>query len=406
MSAPAASRAASALDVATRPMPAELQRCHSIADLRTLARRKLPKVMFDYIDGGAEDEVTQARNSSDFRNYSLVPRTLTDVSNVRLGTSIQGVSSPLPLLLSPTGGTRLFHHEGELAVSKVAEARQLIYSLSSMATYNIETIGAHTRSTKWFQIYVWKDRGVVREFIARCKAAGYKALILTVDVQTSGQRERDLRNGFTLPPRFTAASLFNMALHPAWWWHVLTTPKITLANVAGKAGAGVNDATAMGQYAASQLDPSVSYDDLAWMIAEWGGPFLVKGLVAADDAKRAVELGATGLMLSNHGGRQLDHAISPIAALPAVAEAVQGKAELIIDGGVRRGTDIIKALCLGATACSIGRPYLYGLAAGGAAGVERALAILHSELHRSMMLLGCDDVAKLGSRYLQRVSVA
>ncbi len=362
--------------------------------------------MFDYIDGGAEDEVTQARNSSDFQRYALMPRTLTDVSTVRLATTIQGVESPLPLLLSPTGGTRLFHHEGELAVSKAAEARNLIYALSSMATHNIETVAAHTQSTKWFQIYVWKDRGVVREFIARCKAAGYQALILTVDVQTSGQRERDLRNGFTLPPRFTTASLFDMALHPAWWWHVLTTPKITLANVAGKAGAGVNDATAMSQYAVRQLDPSVSYDDLAWMIAEWGGPFLVKGLVAADDAKRAVELGASGLMLSNHGGRQLDHAISPIAALPAVAEAVEGKAELIIDGGVRRGTDIIKALCLGATACSIGRPYLYGLAAGGEAGVERALAILHSELQRSMMLLGCDDVKKLGSRYLQQVGAA
>ena len=247
---------------------AALQACHSIADLRLLAQRKLPKVMFDYIDGAAEDEVTMARNSSDFHRHSLVPRTLTDVSNVRLGTQIQGTESPLPLLFSPTGGQRLFHHEGELATSKAAAKAGLIYSLSSMATHNIETVGAHTDATKWFQIYVWKDRGVVKEFIARCKASGYKALILTVDVQTSGQRERDLRNGFTLPPKFTAASLIDMALHPSWWWHTLTTPRITLANVAGKSGKSVDTATSMGQYAVSQLDPSVTYDDLAWMISE------------------------------------------------------------------------------------------------------------------------------------------
>lgn len=379
---------------------AALQACHSIADLRSLAQRKLPKVMFDYIDGGAEDEVTLQRNSSDFSRYSLVPRTLTDVSTVQLGTRIQGIDSSLPLLFSPTGGNRLFHHEGELAVAPVAAAKGLIYSLSSMSTYNIETVAAHTNATKWFQIYVWKDRGVVKEFIARCKESGYHALILTVDVQTSGQRERDLRNGFTLPPRFTAASLFDMALHPGWWWHMLTKPRITLANVAGKAGIGVSNATSMGQYAASQLDPSVSFDDLAWMIEQWGGPFLVKGLVAPEDAKRAAEIGATGLMLSNHGGRQLDHSISPIATLPAVVDAVEGRAELIVDGGVRRGTDIIKALCLGATACSIGRPYLYGLAAGGQPGVDRAITLLQTELKRAMMLLGCDDVRKLGPRSL------
>lgn len=358
--------------------------------------------MFDYIDGAAEDEVTMARNSSDFSRYELVPRTLTDVSQMNLRTTIQGVDSALPLLFSPTGGNRLFHHDGELAVSSVADEMGLIYALSSMSTHNIEAVASHSKATKWFQIYVWKDRGVVKEFIARCRASGYHALCLTVDVQTSGQRERDLRNGFTLPPKFTMASLVDMAFHFDWWWQTLTKPRVTLANVTGKAGMGVSSATALGQYAASQLDPTVTYDDLAWMIREWGGPFLVKGLVAADDARRVVELGATGVMLSNHGGRQLDHSISPIAALPDVVEAIHGKADIIVDGGVRRGTDIIKALALGATACSIGRPYLYGLAAGGKEGVQRAITLLQSELKRSMMLLGCDDVRKLNSTHVRR----
>jgi len=381
--------------------PNSLAACHNIADLRQLAQRRLPRVMFDYIDGAAEDEVSLSRNQSDFSQYSLVPRTLTDVSSVNLRTRIQGMDSALPLLFSPTGGQRLFNHAGEMATAPVAAEQGLIYTLSSMSTYNIETVAAHCQGTKWFQIYVWKDRGVVKEFIARCKASGYHALCLTVDVQTSGQRERDLRNGFTLPPRFTTSSLIDMALHPAWWWHTMTKPRITLANVIGKGELGVNTSTELGKYAASQLDPSVSYDDLAWMMQEWGGPFLVKGLVSAADAKRATDLGASGLMLSNHGGRQLDHTISPISALPAVVDAVGGRAELIVDGGIRRGTDIIKALSLGATACSIGRPYLYGLAAGGKPGVERAIAILANELKRAMMLLGCDDVKKLGPQYLQ-----
>ncbi len=382
--------------------PTSVQACHSIADLRSLAQRKLPRVMFDYMDGAAEDEVSMQRNSSDFNNHALVPHTLTDVSSVNLRTRIQGIDSALPLLFSPTGGQRLFNHAGEMATAPVAAEKGLIYTLSSMSTYNIETVAALSKGTKWFQIYVWKDRGVVKEFIARCKASGYHALCLTVDVQTSGQRERDLRNGFTLPPRFTTSSLIDMALHPSWWWHTMTKPRITLANVIGKGELGVNTSTELGKYAASQLDPTVSYDDLAWMIQEWGGPFLVKGLVSAADAKRATDLGATGLMLSNHGGRQLDHAISPISALPAVVDAVGGRAELIVDGGIRRGTDIIKALSLGATACSIGRPYLYGLAAGGKPGVERAISILASELKRAMMLLGCDDVKKLGPQYLQQ----
>jgi L-lactate dehydrogenase (cytochrome) len=379
-----------------------LKHCHSIADLRARARRRLPRVMFDYIDGAAEDEVTLARNSSGFSQYDLVPRNLVDVSTVNLATTIQGLASPLPLVLAPTGGTRLFHHEGELASSAAAADAGLAFTLSSMSTYDIETVGANTKGPKWFQIYVWKDRGVVKEFIERARSSGYKALVLTVDVQTSGQRERDLRNGFTLPPKFTASSLIDMALHPHWWWNTLTKPPITLANVAGKAGMGVKSATAMGQYAASQLDPSVSFDDLAWMLEQWNGPFLVKGVTSPEDARRIADLGASGVIVSNHGGRQLDQSIATIDALPAIVDAVAGKAEIILDGGVRRGTDVIKALALGARACMFGRPFLYGLAAGGKPGVDRTIEIFSTELKRSMMLLGCPDVQKLDPGYLRR----
>ena len=385
-------------------MSPALTACHSIADLRLLAHKRLPKVFFDYIDGAAEDEITMQRNSSGFNKYELLPKVLTDVASVNLSTTIQGVQTDLPLIFSPTGGQRLFHHLGELAVLPVAEKENLIFTLSSMATHNIEVVGQAAKCNKWFQIYVWKDRGVVRDFIERCRVAGYKGLCLTVDVQTSGQRERDLRNGFTLPPKFTAASLVDMALHPSWWWHTLSKPTITLANVAGLTGKAVENATSMGQYAASQLDPSVTWDDLAWMIEQWGGPFLVKGIVRADDAQRAVSTGATGIIISNHGGRQLDHAIAPVAALPAIAEAIGESTQIILDGGIRRGSDIIKALALGADACMIGRPYLFGLAAGGQEGVQRAIDILKSELQRSMRLLGCNDIRQLNPGLLQLMS--
>jgi L-lactate dehydrogenase (cytochrome) len=358
--------------------------------------------MFDYIDGGAEDEVTLYRNSAGFGKYELLPRTLVDVSSIDLSTRVQGLDLALPFLLAPTGASRLFHHHGELAVSSAAAAAGTIYSLSSMATHDIETVGAHTSGDKWFQIYVWKDRSVVREFIQRCKDSSYKALCLTVDVATLGQRERDLRNGMTIPPRFTTASLFDMALHPRWWWHTLTGPRITLANVMNKAGAGVNSATALGQYANEQLDPSVTWDDMAWMIREWGGPFMIKGILTAEDAKRAVDIGASGVIISNHGGRQLDHAAAPIAVLPDIVAAVGGRTEIILDGGIRRGTDVVKALALGATACMIGRAYLYGLAAGGEAGVTRAITLLRNEIKRALMLLGCPDVKMLNPGHVRK----
>ena len=380
----------------------KINKCFSIGDLRNLAKARLPKVIFDYIDGGAEDEATLNRNSSGFNNYQLLPETLVDVSSVDLSTKVQGLDLDVPFLIAPTGGNRLFHHLGERAIAPVAEKFGTVYSLSSMSTHNIEQAASFTNSPLWYQIYVWKDRAVVKEFIQRCKASGYHALCLTVDVPEFGQRERDLRNGMTIPPKFTTSSLFDMALHPNWWWNTLTHPPITLANVVDKAGAGLNSATALGQYFQEQLDPSVTWDDMAWMIEEWGGPFLIKGILSPEDAKRAIDTGVSGLIISNHGGRQLDYSAAPIDMLPEIVDAVEGRADIILDGGIRRGTDILKALALGANACMIGRAYLYGLGAGGQAGVERALSLLKSEVERSMKLLGCTKIENLSAKHLRK----
>jgi L-lactate dehydrogenase (cytochrome) len=359
--------------------------------------------MFDYMDGGAEDEISLARNEAGFADYQLLPRTLVDSSSVDLSTTVQGTDIDLPVIFAPTGGTRLFHTDGEKAVVPVAEKAGTIFSLSSMATHNIEDAASFGNCPKWFQIYVWKDKEIVREFIQRCKESGYQALCLTVDATTSGKRERDLRNGMTLPPKFTLSSLFDMALHPNWWWNTLTKETITLANIAGKAGVGVKSATAMGQYAQENLSPSVSWDDVAWMKEEWGGPFMIKGIGAPADARLAADAGVSGVIISNHGGRQLDHAASPIDILPEVVEAVDGRLEVLIDSGIRRGSDVIKALALGAQACLIGRPFLFGLAAGGQAGVEKSIEILRSEIERSMKLLGCTDVKALDESYLRKI---
>jgi L-lactate dehydrogenase (cytochrome) len=270
-----------------------------------------------------------------------------------------------------------------------------------MASYNIEEVAATADVPKWYQIYVWKDRAVVKEFIQRCRDAGYKSLCLTVDTPTVGHRERDLRNGMTVPPSLTASSVVDAALHPIWLWHLLTKPRITLANVKGRPGRGVEKAATLAMTAREQMDAGVTWDDLASMVEEWGGPFSIKGVLRPEDAVRAVDAGVRGIIVSNHGGRQLDHAPAAIDVLPEIVDAVRDRGEVILDGGIRRGTDVVKALALGARACMIGRPYLYGLAAGGQAGVERALELLRSEVHLAMMLLGCASVKALNRGYLR-----
>ena len=379
-----------------------LQHCHDIGDLRAIAQTRIPRAVFDFMDGAAEDEVSMHGNRSSFAQYDLLPEVLTDVSNVNMTTTVMGQTIPFPLILAPTGLSRLFHHQGEKAVATAAARAGLIYSLSSGSSVSIEEIGALTDGPKWFQIYVWKDRALVSEFIARARAANYQALCLTVDVQVYGNRQRDLYNGMTTPLRLSRRLAFDLASHPLWWFNLITKGQPQLANVKDKIGDNVKDLNSQAAYINRQFDRSVTWDDASWMIREWGGPFAIKGILSPADALRAVEIGASGIVVSNHGGRQLDQAAAPIDVLPAIVDAIEGRADIVIDGGVRRGTDIIKALALGAKACMTGRPYLYGLAAGGEAGVSRALDIFSGEIERDMSLLGVTRTADIGPRHLRR----
>ena len=377
-----------------------LSGCHSIADLRRAAKRRLPKAVFDYMDGAAEDEVTRYYNQADFGRYELLPRFLVDVKNVDMSTSVLGANIGVPFILAPTGMSRLFHHTGEKAVARAAHKARTMYSLSSVATTSIEDVASVSKGPKMLQLYVWRDREILKDFIRRAKASGYTALCLTVDLPMAGQRERDLKNGFTVPPQIKLSNILDTMLRPDWLCDFLTSPRMMLENVRDHAAAA-GDLFSVIDYTTAQFDPSLTWDDMAWMIQEWGGPFAIKGILSLDDARRAVETGVSALILSNHGGRQLDHAASPISVLPEIADALGDRVEIILDGGIRRGTDVIKALSLGATAVMIGRAYLFGLGAGGEAGVDRALQLLSAEIKRNLMLLGCASVKQLGRKYLR-----
>ena len=384
-------------------MSRKLDKCYSIADLRKMAKRRLPAPVFNYMDGAAEDEITLRRNRSSFEQYQLVPRVLRDVSKVDASTSILGQQSSLPLILSPTGMSRLFHYKGEDAVSKAADKAGLIYTLSSMSTFSIEEVGAMTQGPKWFQIYVWRDRELLKAFFKRCRNSGYTALCLTVDVPVFGQRERDMKSGLTIPPELTLRTIFDTLKRPQWLWQYLTSPRMELANVRGHSSVS-NDAFVLAEYTTAQFDPSVNWDAAEWMIKEWGGEFAIKGIACKEDALRAVEIGASAIIVSNHGGRQLDHSPGCFDVLEEIVDAVNGQAEVILDGGVRRGTDVLKALSLGARACMIGRSYLYGLGAGGEKGVDRALSLLRDEILRNMALMGVKSIAELDRSYLRRTN--
>ena len=377
-----------------------LSGCHSIADLRRAAKRRLPKAVFDYMDGAAEDEVTRYYNQADFGRYELLPRYLVDVKNVDMSTSVLGANIGVPFILAPTGMSRLFHHTGERAVARAAHKARTMYSLSSVATTSIEDVASVSKGPKMLQLYVWRDREILKDFIRRAKASGYTALCLTVDLPMAGQRERDLKNGFTVPPQIKLSNILDTMLRPDWLCDFLTSPRMMLENVRDHASA-VGGLFSVIDYTTAQFDPSLTWDDMVWMIQEWGGPFAIKGILSLDDARRAVETGVSALILSNHGGRQLDHAASPISVLPEIADALGDRVEIILDGGIRRGTDVIKALSLGATAVMIGRAYLFGLGAGGEAGVDRALQLLSAEIKRNLMLIGCASVKQLGRKYLR-----
>ena len=379
-----------------------LARANNIADLRALARRRLPRPIFDYIDGGADDELTLRRNSSAFADYEIVPDVLTDVSHIRTETHLFGQAVRWPLMLSPTGLNRMFHRDAELAVARAAAKHGLLYGLSTLGTTRIEELAKEFAGPKVFQIYVFKDRGLTAEFVARCKDAGFHGLALTVDTPVAGNRERDRVNGLSLPPRLTLKSFLNFALHPGWSLPALTGSKFDFANVSHKVDALASGPMSLFDYIGGQFDRSLAWRDVEWLAAEWGRPLAIKGLMTPEDARHAIASGATGVMISNHGGRQLDGAPAPIDQVAAIRDAIGDGPDVICDGGVRRGSDVVKALAMGATACSIGRPYLYGLAAGGEAGVDRALSLLFDEFERTMILAGINDVAGIETRHVRR----
>lgn len=375
-----------------------ISRCVDVEDFREAARRALPRPVFDYMDGGADDEWSLRNNTSAFDRYELVPAYLRDISAIDMSATVLGATLAAPVILSPTGMSRLFHHEKEIAVAKAAGEAGLFYSLSTMGTTTIEEIAAAAPGPKMFQIYVHKDRGLTSELIARCKAAKYDALCLTVDAAVAGNRERDLKSGFTIPPRLTARSLVSFAAHPGWTLNLLRNPEFGLVNVRRASSAFGGGTLSIIDYINTQFDRTVTWDDAARVVAEWGGPFAIKGLQSPDDAKRAASIGASAIMISNHGGRQLDSAPAPIDCVRPMRDAIGDSLELIVDGGVRRGTHVLKALALGADAVSFGRPYLYALAAAGEGGVKRFLSNFLEELRRDLALIGCTSVDDMAER--------
>lgn len=373
----------------------------NIEDARRAARDRLPAPIYHYLEGGADDERTLQRNVAAFDEYELLPRYLIDVSRIDLRCRLLGLESAMPIVLAPTGMSRLFHHGRELAVARAAQRCGVPYTLSTMATTSIEEISAASNGPKVFQIYIFRDRGLTRELIARCRNARFDALYLTVDTPLAGNRERDRRTGMTIPPRFGLRSLLSFALHPIWTCNYVLHPQFKLACVAPRVDALRFGAMGVIEYVNSQFDRTVTWDDAAWLVREWGGPVAIKGLLSVEDAKQAASIGARAVVVSNHGGRQLDGVPAPIDCIGQMRAAVGDELDLILDGGVRRGTHIIKALCAGATACSIGRPYLYGLAAAGQPGVEGVLGMLKAELERDLALLGCPSVGALSESYLR-----
>jgi L-lactate dehydrogenase (cytochrome) len=372
-----------------------LKNCYRTSDFRKLARQRLPSPIFHYIDGGADDEVTLARNTEAFDSVDLVPNVLAGIDDVDLSVTVLGQRLELPLFFSPTAMQRLFHHEGEFAIADAAKKYGTMFGVSTIGTRSIEQLGARNDAAKLFQIYVHNDAALTTELIARCKAANFNALALTVDAIVAGNRERDYHTGMTTPPKLTLASLVSMALHPNWSLNYVLREKFDLPNISAFIEAGSKVQFSVVDYLDTQMKRTIDWDDAAAMIEEWGGPFAIKGVMSVEDARRCVDAGASAIVLSNHGGRQLDGSRAPFDQLADVLDAVGGEIEVILDGGIRRGTHVLKALAMGATACSGGRMYLYALAGAGPAGVDRAMGLLRDEMERDMRLLGCRRLADL-----------
>lgn len=378
-----------------------IRKCNNTNDFRRLAKRRLPAPLFHYIDGGADDEVTLARNTAAFDEVRLIPNGLADLDGMDCSTTVLGQKIDWPFFLSPTAMTRLFHPDGEKGVARAAAKFGTMYSLSSLSTESIENIGVLTSGPKCFQIYIHKDRGMTHDFVDRCKGAKIDALCLTIDTLVAGNRERDLVTGMTVPPKLTLKSLASFAAHPAWAWRYLTSDAFELANVKRHMKGG-DDLSSIIQYVNSQFDPTVTWREAEVLIQQWGGPFAIKGVMSVGDAIRARDAGASAIMVSNHGGRQLDGTTAPFDMLGRIVDAVGEDIEIILDSGVRRGTHVLKAIAMGATACMMGRGYLYALAAGGQAGVEQALSRMTAEISRDMTLMGCARLSDLNRSMLQR----
>lgn len=372
-----------------------LARAACVDDLRGIAHRRLPRGVFDYIDGGAEDERTLAANRRAFARVGFRPRVLRNVASVDPATTLLGRSIPIPLVLAPTGFTRIADPAGELAVARAAAEVGVPYTLSTLSTRSIEEVAVAGRGPKWFQVYAWRDRGLVKEMLDRAAEAQYEAIVLTVDTAVLGRRERDVRRGFTLPPKAGLDTIVDGAIHPAWTWGLLRSEPIRFANVVARDVGDGATATSLADYINSQFDPGLCWDDVEWLRTAWSGPIVIKGIQTVDDARIAASSGIEAIALSNHGGRQLDDAPAPLDLVAPVVDAVGDRLEVICDGGVRRGSDIVKAVCLGARACMAGRAYLYGLAAGGERGVAHVLSLLGADVRRTMALIGADSIAAL-----------
>ena len=385
-----------------RPKPVEwnasrrrLRDALTIADLRDIARRRTPRSVFDYTDGAAEGEITLRRARRLFADLELRPSILRDVSDVDLSTTVLGRTSSLPFAFAPTGFTRMMNHEGERAVVRVAERHGIPYALSTMGTTSPEDVAAAAPSARrWFQLYVWNDRAAGEELMRRAAAAGFEALVLTVDVPVAGARLRDVRNGFAIPPALTVRTVLDAATHPAWWINLLTTEPLQFATLSAWEGTVADMIDAL-------FDPSMTIADLQWVRSCWDGPLVIKGIQTVDDARRVVDAGADAIVLSNHGGRQLDRAPVPLRLLPDVVDAVGDRTEVWLDTGIMSGADVVAALALGARTTLVGRAYLYGLMAGGEAGVERAVQILEREVRRTMQLLGVRSLDELGPQHVR-----
>lgn len=375
--------------------------CHNVDDLRALAKRRLPGPIFHYIDGAADDEITYRRNTEAFDRCDLVPNVLAGVASVDMSVTVMGHKLAMPVFCSPTALQRLFHHDGERAVARAAQKFGTMFGVSSLGTVSLAEIGAMIATPKMFQFYFHKDRGLNDAMVDRAKAANFDVLALTVDTITGGNRERDLRTGFTSPPRLTLKSLFSFAAHPGWAVNYFTHDAFELAELKSHVREGSNVAVSVGDYFSTMLDPSMSWADAETLRVKWGKPFCLKGVMSVDDARRAVDIGANAIMVSNHGGRQLDGSRSPFDQIAEIADAVGDKLDVILDGGVRRGTHVLKAIAAGAKACSGGRLYLYALAAAGQPGVERALGNLRAEIERDMKLMGVTRVSALSRGMLR-----